>query len=226
MIVSSVLKTTARLTKRTAMSATGTPGPRSAARRRSPARRILEAARVHFFKHGFRNVTMDDLAAELGVSKKTLYAHYPSKDALLEAVLDAKYESIRAALEQATAQRAPHFPEALHTLLSSLRGELDELQPAFLRDMRKAPEIFRQLEQRRARLVRHHFGKLFRQGQRDGHVRRDLSARLMIETLLASIQAIMNPAKLTELKMAPRNAFAGLIDLLLHGAVVRRKGPR
>ncbi len=226
MIVSSVLKASDRSTKRTAQSATTELGSPSAARRRSPARRILEAARIHFFRHGFRNVTMDDLAAELGVSKKTLYAHYPSKDALLEAVLDAKYESIRATLEQASAQPAAHFPEALHALLSGLRGELDELQPAFLRDMRKAPEIFKQLEQRRARLIRHHFGRLFRQGQRDGHVRRDLSAQLMLETLLASIQAIMNPAKLTELKMAPRNAFTGLIDLLLHGAVVRRKGPR
>ncbi|MBA3651825.1 MAG: TetR/AcrR family transcriptional regulator [Chthoniobacterales bacterium] len=222
------MKTSHRSSKGTAQIATGKLGPRSrsAAGRRSPARRILEEARIHFFKHGFRNVTMDDLAAELGVSKKTLYAHYPSKDALLEAVLDAKYGSIRATLEQAAAQRAAHFPEALHALLSSLRGELDELQPAFLRDMRKAPEIFKQLEQRRARLIRHHFGRLFRQGQRDGHVRRDLSAQLMIETLLASIQAIMNPAKLCELEMAPRTAFTGLIDLLLHGAVVRRKGPR
>ncbi|PYK63066.1 MAG: hypothetical protein DME50_18215, partial [Verrucomicrobia bacterium] len=37
--------------------------------------RIVEAARAHFFSHGFRSVTMDDLAEELGISKKTLYAH-------------------------------------------------------------------------------------------------------------------------------------------------------
>ena len=33
------------------------------------SQRIVEAARAHFFSHGFRSVTMDDLAEELGVSK-------------------------------------------------------------------------------------------------------------------------------------------------------------
>nr|MBA3354117.1 helix-turn-helix transcriptional regulator [Blastocatellia bacterium] len=69
-------------------------GPRPTSARRgssSTRRRVLEAARGHFFHHGFRNVTMDDLAAELGVSKKTLYAHFPGKDALLEAVLNDKF---------------------------------------------------------------------------------------------------------------------------------------
>jgi len=205
-------------------SATKTSVPHSVPR--SPRRRILEAARAHFFKHGFRNVTMDDLAAELAVSKKTLYAHFPSKDALLEAVLRDKYGRIRATLEQVARGPANQFPQTLHALLRGVQHELDELQPPFLRDMRKAPEAFKRLEQRRARLIRNHFGRLFRQGQRDGHVRRDLPAKLMIETLLASVQAIMNPQKLEALGMAPRSAFTGMIDLLLHGAVIRKKGPR
>jgi AcrR family transcriptional regulator len=193
---------------------------------RSPRRRILEAARAHFFKHGFRNVTMDDLAAELAVSKKTLYVHFPSKEALLKAVLRDKFERIRATLEQVAPGPAVHFPSALHDLLRGLQGELEELQPPFLRDMRKAPEAFKHLEQRRARLIRDRFGRLFRHGQREGHVRTDVPARLMIETLLASVQAIMNPPKLAELGMTPRSAFTGLIDLLLHGAVIRKRGRR
>lgn len=168
---------------------------------------------------------MDDLAAELAVSKKTLYAHYPSKEALLAAVLKAKYKGIRATIKEATAKPERPLAEVLHDLLRGLRGELDELQPAFLRDMRKAPELFKQLEERRARLIRKHFGRLFRRGQRDGHVRSDLPAGLMIETFLASVQAIMNPARLTELGLAPREAFTALIDLLLHGVLVRQKGP-
>jgi AcrR family transcriptional regulator len=195
------------------------PGSARAARRR-----ILEAARAHFLRHGFRNVTMDDLAAELAVSKKTLYAHFPSKDALLEGVLRDKFERIRATLRGAALGKAKNFPEALRDLLSGLQRELAELKPPFLRDMRKAPETFQRLEQRRARLIREHFGRLFRQGQRDGNVRTDVPAKLMIETLLGAVHGIMNPQKLEELGLAPKAAFAGLIDLLLHGAVVGKKG--
>ncbi|HKA32612.1 MAG TPA: helix-turn-helix domain-containing protein, partial [Candidatus Binatia bacterium] len=55
----------------------------SAGRGGQSAARIVAAARRHFLAHGFRHVTMDDLAAELGASKKTLYASFPSKEALI-----------------------------------------------------------------------------------------------------------------------------------------------
>ena len=44
--------------------------------------RIVDAA-GNIFSHGFRSVTMDDLAVELGI-KKTLYAYFPGKFNLLE----------------------------------------------------------------------------------------------------------------------------------------------
>jgi AcrR family transcriptional regulator len=45
--------------------------PKSWSRRKHDVyrQRIVEAARGHFFNHGFRSVTMDDLALELGISK-------------------------------------------------------------------------------------------------------------------------------------------------------------
>src|SRR5213082_3906181 len=110
----------------------------------SSRQRIVEAARAHFFSHGFRSVTMDDLAEELGVSKKTLYAHFPSKIALLEAVLADKFSSVEAKLKQ-TAREHPHdFSVALRELLASTQGELDEIKPPFVRDMRqKTPQMFK-----------------------------------------------------------------------------------
>src|SRR6266511_1257546 len=94
--------------------------------------RIVEAARAHFFSHGFRSVTMDDLAAGLGMSKKTLYAHFPSKIALLEAVLANKFAGIEAKLNE-IARAYPHdFSAALHELLANTQRELDEIKPPFV----------------------------------------------------------------------------------------------
>src|SRR6266487_1819765 len=80
--------------------------------------RIVEAARAHFFSHGFRRVTMDDLAAELGISKKTLYVHFPDKIALLEAVLADKFAAVEARLKRITCEHPHDFPAALHELLA------------------------------------------------------------------------------------------------------------
>ena len=49
--------------------------------------RIVATAERIFLRSGFSRVLMDDLARELGMSKKTLYSHFASKEELLRAVL-------------------------------------------------------------------------------------------------------------------------------------------
>ncbi|MFZ0917299.1 MAG: TetR/AcrR family transcriptional regulator [Candidatus Udaeobacter sp.] len=197
---------------------------RSRSRKRDPNRqRIVDAARVHFFNHGFRSVTMDDLAEELGISKKTLYAYFPGKIDLLEAVLADKFAGVEAKLNE-IARAHPHdFSAALHELLANTQRELDEIKPPFVRDMRqKAPHVFKVIERRRAALIERFFGKLFIEGQRAGMVRKDVPAKLTIEILLAIVQAIMNPVKMEELGMTPKEGFAGILKIILQGALTRR----
>ncbi len=185
--------------------------------------RIVEAARAHFFCHGFRSVTMDELAEELGISKKTLYAHFPGKIELLEAVLADKFAGVEAKLNGIMHAHPHDFSAALHELLANTQRELDEIKPPFVRDMRqKAPHVFKVIERRRAALIERFFGKLFIEGQRAGMVRKDVPAKLTIEILLAIVQAIMNPVKMEELGMTPKEGFAGILKIILEGALTRR----
>ncbi len=185
--------------------------------------RIVEAARRHFFCHGFRSVTMDELAEELGISKKTLYAHFPGKIELLEAVLADKFAGVEAKLDGIIHAHPHNFSTALHELLANMQRELDEIKPPFVRDMRqKAPHVFKVIERRRAALIERFFGKLFIEGQRAGMVRKDVPAKLTIEILLAIVQAIMNPLKMEELGMTPKEGFAGILKIILEGALTRR----
>ena len=184
--------------------------------------RIVEAARAHFFSHGFRSVSMDDLAAELAVSKKTLYAHFPSKIAVLEAVLADKFAGLEAKLEELTRAYPHDFSAALHELLANTQRELDEIKPPFVRDMRqKAPQVFKIVERRRAELIERFFGRLFIEGQSTGMVRKDLPAKVMIEILLGAVQAIVNPAKVEELGLTPKTGFASVLKVVLEGVITR-----
>src|SRR5215472_1330971 len=197
---------------------------RSRTRKNSPVRqRIVDAARAHFFSHGFRSVTMDDLAGELGISKKTLYAHFPGKFDLLEAVLADKLTSVEATLKEITRAHPDDFPATLRNLLAGTQRELDEIKPPFVRDMRqKAPEVFKIVERRRAALIQRYIGKFFVQGQRLGMVRKDVPAKLIIEILLALVQSIMNPPKMEELGMMPKEGNAGILKIVLKGALTSK----
>ena len=197
---------------------------RAASRKRDSTRqRIVEAARVHFFNHGFRSVTMDDLAEELGISKKTLYAHFPGKFDLLKAVLADKLTTVEATLKEVTRAHPRDFQATLRELLTGTRRELDEIKAPFVRDMRqKAPDIFKLVERRRAALIQRYMGKFFLDGQRLGMVRKDIPAKLIIEILLAMVQSIMNPAKIEELGMMPKEGYAGILKIVLEGALTAK----
>ncbi len=180
--------------------------------------RIVDGARRHFFAHGFRGVTMDDLAAELGMSKKTLYAHFPSKTALLEHVLRDKLERAEADLQEATSAGNGDFATCLQRMLAAARAQFDELQPAFVRDMRReAPELFSLVQEGRRKLIQRHFGKLLNDGRKSGTIRKDVSVSLLIEFLTGAVDAIMNPQKLSELGLTPKAGFAQVISVFLDG---------
>ena len=50
--------------------------------------KIIEKANDMFLNYGFKSVTMDDLASEMGISKKTIYTHFQNKTKLVEATTD------------------------------------------------------------------------------------------------------------------------------------------
>jgi AcrR family transcriptional regulator len=58
--------------------------------------RILETADRLFYLRGIRAVGVDTIAAEIGISKRTLYNHFPSKDALISAYLARRFKQVPA----------------------------------------------------------------------------------------------------------------------------------
>ncbi len=186
----------------------------------SPSRRVVASARRYFFAHGFRGVTMDDLAEDLGMSKKTLYALFPSKTALLKAVLEDKFRSVEVDLERLSAERPAGALKSLHRLLACMQRHTAEIQPPFVRDIqRAAPEMFKLVERRRRGLIQRYFGRFFEAGRREGIIRRDIPTAVIVEILLGATEAVVNPAKMAELRLAPNHAYMDVIMVVLKGVV-------
>lgn len=187
------------------------------------AQRIVTAARGHFFAHGFRSVTMDELAEVLGMSKKTLYASYASKTDLVQAVLFDKFQSVESDLDAVMERCRGDVLAALHQLLACMQRHTEEIQPAFVRDMRRdTPALFKLVEDRRRRLIQRFFGRIFTEGRKAGFIRKDISSELIIEILLGAVQAIMNPAKMEQLGLAPKTGYGAIISVVLEGVVTKQ----
>ena len=78
--------------------------PRTDAQRNR--RRILEVAKDAFTKAG-ADASLDDIARQAGVGPGTLYRHFPSRDALIEAVYQSEVENLAAAARKLAVQKPP-----------------------------------------------------------------------------------------------------------------------
>ena len=92
---------------------------------------IIKTAGELFFRLGIRSVSIDDICRELGMSKKTFYVYFPSKEDLIEQMLQANVDYIARKMEELLAQ-----------------GDFRKLVKAFLKrqeeeknDVRRVPQL-------------------------------------------------------------------------------------
>ena len=184
--------------------------------------RVLRTARAHFFSHGFRRVTMDELAAELGMSKKTVYQFFSGKSELLLSVIDQKLSQVDSDLERITKSPDADFAGTLGKILHCVQTHTEEISPSFLRDLeRDTPELFARIQARRREIIGKHFERLIQAGRRAGLVRTDIAPHIIIEILLSTVHGIMHPAKLREMNLSPKSAFSASLQICLQGALLR-----
>jgi AcrR family transcriptional regulator len=154
------------------------------------------------------------------MSKKTLYACFPGKTALVRAVLTDKFRSIESDLDRITTESPADVLAALHRLLACVQRHAEEIQPPFVRDIRREePEMFQLVQNRRREVIQRYFGKLFDDGRKAGIIRKDIPTRLITEILLGATEAIMNPPKMAELGLTPKAGFVAIITVVLEGVI-------
>ncbi|MGC9196675.1 MAG: TetR/AcrR family transcriptional regulator [Syntrophobacteraceae bacterium] len=180
-------------------------------------KRIVAAARRIFFAGGFRSVTMDQLARELGMSKKTVYEHFPGKTSLVQEAIFDKLQDVDRELGQIACGGSTDFAAILQLMFGCIQRHADEIQSPFLRDIRLHPELFSDLELRRGELARRYFERIIREGRKAAIIREDIPEGVIIEIMLAALERIMNPSKLSELDLTPRAAISAILALIMRG---------
>ena len=180
--------------------------------------RILRQARAHFFTHGYCSCTMDDLAAELGMSKKTLYVHFAGKDDIMRAVIEQLGREVRADAEALLASRRLGFSEKLRGFAEGMVQRLSLLNPRTLRDLQRfAPELYELTVEMREKNIPYIFGRFIEEGKLNGKVRDDVDAAFAVEFFLQAMQGLIQPATLDRLGLTPRDLLPRAIDLFFGG---------
>lgn len=181
--------------------------------------RIVQVAEKIFLSTGFSRVLMDDLAAELGMSKKTLYRHFDSKEALLRAVLQSRVEAAEQGLRLIVATQET-FPAKMQHLVHFIHANIGQISPLFLDDIRRyAPQCFEIVEEFRGRAIPTYFGAILDEGIAEGYLRKEIHRDLLIRMLVLSVQGIVRPGVIEHMRLLPADALDGILSILLRGAL-------
>ena len=165
-----------------------TPAVSSSAEAEPANRRIIEAARRHLFTYGYNALTMDELAHELGMSKKTLYLHFPGKDAIISTIIEEIGRTIRQELEAVLNQTKLSFSQKLRAIVDIIVPRLSLISPAILRELQRyAPKIYDMLDELRQKNIPFVFGRLFRIGITEGALRPDIDPDFAAQFWLQAI---------------------------------------
>jgi AcrR family transcriptional regulator len=108
--------------------------------------RILFKARDLMTRHGVKHVTMDDIATQLGISKKTIYQFYKDKDALVMAVVNFELEE-QALKCQRTQDNADNAVHEMFMILEDIQQMFKSMNPTTMNELAKYyPEAFLRIQ--------------------------------------------------------------------------------
>lgn len=179
---------------------------------------VLDAADRLFFSLGFSRTSMDELARELGMSKKTIYRYFPGKRSLLAAVLDRQFARVDKALSAAAESAAGQpFDRQVECFLIAAGGELSRIGAPQLLWGRGDPMLRPYVEQRLDAVVYRRIDELFR----TGHERGVLPAPPELLSLITrgALERLLTSRLPQDLDRSAADLLRDTIDVVLHGAV-------
>lgn len=180
--------------------------------------RILEAARQYFFANGFSKITMEEFAHSMGMSKKTIYKFFPSKDDLIKEITLEKLTSIHNGCVKWQTDKSIDFMERIRCITSYLSGEMRSMKPQFYLDLQRTmPELWKEVDHFRTQRVYEDFSALIREGVELGVFRKDINIDVLVLMYANAMQTIVNPETLERLPLTASQAYEAIVDIIFGG---------
>jgi AcrR family transcriptional regulator len=184
------------------------------------AGRILRVARDRLLTDGYAGLTMDALAHDLGMSKKTLYAHYAGKEAIVTAIIAVTGATIRRLTAAVLNDPDLGYAQRLHGVMGIVGRQFAMTTPALMRELQRfAPGIYAELDGLRRRNIPLVIGGLLRAGIELGQVKPGIDPDFAVEFWLQSINGLVHPDMLERFGQTPRQAFEKGIDLFFRAVL-------
>ncbi|WP_040396649.1 TetR/AcrR family transcriptional regulator [Cesiribacter andamanensis] len=162
---------------------------------------IITTAEEMFIRWGFKRVTMDDIAREMSMSKKTIYQFFKDKNEMVCAVTEEHLQKEEALMEQLE-RESENVIEFLVKITTMIRQHMTRVNPSALMDLqRHYPDGWKIFVDYKTRVFHQSLVRTLARGIQEGYFREDINPEIIAILRIEQVQLCF------EDRVFPRNRF-------------------
>lgn len=179
--------------------------------------RILAYVEQRIGDRGIAGFSVDEIMTALGMSKKTFYKVFPSRDAMLEELVTRIVEGVGAKIDAVVgSDRA--FPEKIQGLMGVLSSVYGKLAVPLSEELyRTTPSVWNRVEEFRHRKIQAVFSALLDQGIAEGQIDPGVHRTVFLASFLAAARAVITPRFLAEHPISAVEAVRQMLGIFFGG---------
>jgi AcrR family transcriptional regulator len=182
----------------------------------------VQAAGELFMRLGIRSVTMDDVARELAMSKKTLYQHFSNKNSLVTAIAEAHIKMEMIDFEKITADAANAIEE-IHGIAKCMRRNVAEMNPSTLYDLQKFhQDAWKTFLNFKDKFIAGYVEQNMRKGVKEGFYRKEIDVKILARLRVEQVQIMFDPKIFPPSKFNFAEVQNQMLDHFIHGLLTEK----
>ena len=186
--------------------------------------KILDFSMNKFMREGFYKTSMDSVAGELHMSKKTIYKHFSSKEELVEEIVNRFTSTVSEKIESVIMNENDSLSKTMH-LIEIMGSVAMKLSDTWVKDLQvHMPQTWEKIDEFRTKKANAVVGDIIRRGQVEG-IFIEKPAELIIHLFVSSLRSIVNPDFLYYQKFKYKEAFQHTFEILFTG-ILTPKGKK
>lgn len=178
---------------------------------------ILTGVEAMFLRYGIRSVSMDDIAHQLGISKKTIYQYFDDKNDLVKQIT-SNIINTRFRTYDDYSKVASNAIEELYLISKQVRDHFSELNAAMMFDLQKYyPDAWRILHGYEQEVIYHSVIDNLKRGVKERNYRSDINPEILAKMRIELIHLMLDDSKFPKDKFQFKEVQIQVFDHFVHG---------
>lgn len=179
--------------------------------------KILSGSRELFYRYGIKNITMDEIAKQLGISKKTIYQEFPDKDALVHSLMESDME-VRQREFDLIYNSSENLVEEVFAIMKKMTEIFSTCNPVMYYDLQKHyPKTWKVFSDFKMKYILHRVEQSIEKGKKDSLVRMDVNTSILALLRIEEITMAMSGQVFPPDKFSVLEVQLALTEHFLYG---------